>query len=67
MNDLEKKFQNLIKGMELPTFRKQDYVWLHKNMPTRNHEHPNFNEAKQILIEIMLQKSLIKRSEAKQE
>lgn len=63
--DIEKNFQNLIKGMDVPKFRKEDYVWLHKNLATRNQSHPNYEEARKVLIEILKEKSLITKSELK--
>jgi hypothetical protein len=63
--DTEKNFQNLIKGMDIPKFRKEDYVWLYKNLATRNQSHPNYEESNKVLIEILKGKSLITKSKSK--
>lgn len=39
------KLNSLLKGMDIPSFRREDPKWLLRNLGTRNLTHPNYEEA----------------------
>jgi hypothetical protein len=43
------QLNELMAGMDLPSYRKEDPKWLLKNLAVRNSEHPNFSKAKEML------------------
>lgn len=52
------KLELLTKQMDIPEFRRRSPLWLSRNMAIRNSNHPNFQEAKE-LISILLRKNVI--------
>lgn len=41
------KLKTLLKGMDIPEYRRQDPSWLNRNIQVRNKEHPNYTAALQ--------------------
>ena len=55
---LMREIEGLIRDMDLPTNRKmilqkEDSRWLLRNMRIRNHNHPNFNKADELLKDLL--------------
>ena len=53
--ELLSKLKSLTKTMDIPTFRQDRPHWLSRNMGIRNSEHPNYEEAMEIV------KTLVKK------
>lgn len=51
--ELMSQLENITKKMDIPEFRRKKVVWLHKNMATKNKEHPQYEEAMQIIDILM--------------
>lgn len=47
-----KRLEELTNKMNIPSFRKTSIPWLDRNMATRNSDHPNFQEAREIVDEL---------------
>ena len=43
------KFDELVSTMDIPQERLHDWNWLIRNLGIRNSNHPNFQEAKQMI------------------
>lgn len=56
----ELHLQNLLRGMDIPSFRKENLPWLHKNLEKRNADNENYEEAMKLIEEMMLEKNLLK-------
>lgn len=51
MNNQE-KLEEILKTMDVPPARKMDVGWLMRNIQIRNSEHPNINQAIDLIKEI---------------
>ena len=51
LDDLEK----ITKKMDVPEFRRRKVGWLSKNLGERNVTHPQYEEAKELIAELMKQ------------
>ncbi len=54
-NEAYDKLEKLTNKMDVPKYNTRKAQWLSKNLETRNANHPNFNEAKE-LIELILRR-----------
>lgn len=45
IQSLKNQLPRLLKGMDLPDYRKSDIRWLQRNIQVRNLEHKNFKDA----------------------
>ena len=50
---LKEKLEELTKSMDIPSFRRKSIPWLNRNLAARNKEHPNFDEARDIVTQLM--------------
>ncbi len=51
--DLLSKLNHLLKGMDVPVFRKLSPKWLSKNLGIRNSKHPRYQEAMQVVTDLI--------------
>jgi len=51
--EMKERLKELTKSMDIPSFRSTSIPWLHRNMAIRNKEHPDFEEAKNIVLELL--------------
>lgn len=45
--------RDLLNGMDVPEFRKEDPKWLKRNLAVRNAEHPNYNKAQELISKLV--------------
>jgi hypothetical protein len=61
------RLEELLQDMNLPVNRKnvrdETLRWLCRNLGARNDRHPNFVEARKLLVELARTRALFKRSE----
>lgn len=61
MSDITKELEELLKPMNVPSFRKEidkvNLKWLSKNLARENRDHPNYLRAK-VLIQESLERKL---------
>ena len=61
MNSDQTDLEMLLKSMDIPHFRKQidknNLKWLLKNLGKRNHDHPNYDQAMELVNRMMSMKS----------
>lgn len=48
----EDKLESILNTMDIPPFRKNDMGWLIRNITIRNNNHPQINEAIQLIKNI---------------
>lgn len=65
------KLHTLIRGMDIPDYRKtsttpDNIKWLSRNIQVRNSNHANFNESRTLLVSILRDLNLISKREIKQ-
>lgn len=48
----EEKLESILNTMDIPPFRKNDMGWLMRNIKIRNDNHPQINEAIQLIKNI---------------
>ena len=53
VKQLLEKLENLTESMDVPVFRRQDVFWLNKHLEERNSNHKHFQEASQIIEELL--------------
>lgn len=46
------RLQEILETMDVPELRKGDMKWLVRNLPIRNSEHPDLDEAKRLLFKL---------------
>lgn len=54
-NEAYDKLEKLTSRMDVPKYNTRKAQWLAKNLAVRNSNHPNYNEAKE-LIDLILEK-----------
>jgi len=47
--------KSLLKGMDIPVFRKNDIRWMSRNIAVRNKDHKNFKNASDLILEFISQ------------
>ena len=53
MNSLLENLQNILETMDVPEMRKTDIRWLSRNLGIRNSNHPNFQDAMNLIKELL--------------
>lgn len=56
----ERELQNILRSFDVPSFRKTNLPWLHKNLSVRNSSNSNYDKAIELIGELMIEKNLAK-------
>ena len=59
----EERLSKIVKQMDVPDWKRSNLKWLKKKLGTRNSEHQFFEEAMELIDDLLHEKNLVKQKQ----